>query len=177
MGKMGKITAREVALCGVMIAVIEVCKGVMAGIPNIELTSFWIIMFTTFYGKLMWFVIPAFVLIEAFLYGINIWVVSYIYVWPILAVLTWFVKKHASAVNYSLLSGGYGLVFGFLSVLPTIVIGTSEGGIMNGLRVAFTWWVAGIPWDVVHCIGNFVLMLVLYKPVHSVLMRVKEDLR
>lgn len=176
MKKIGNITAREVALCGVMIAVIEVCKGVMAGIPNIELTSFWVIMFTTFFGKLMWFVIPAFVLIEAFLYGVNIWVISYTYVWPILAILTWFMRKKSSVFQYSLLSGAYGLVFGALSVLPTIVIGASDGGIMNGFRVAFTWWVAGIPWDVVHCIGNFVLMMVLYKPVYSVLKRLKEDL-
>ena len=26
-------------------------------------------------------------------------------------------------------------------------------------------WMAGIPWDFVHCVGNFVAMLVLFHPV------------
>ena len=29
----------------------------------------------------------------------------------------------------------------------------------------FSWWVAGIPWDITHGIGNFVLMLILYTPI------------
>ena len=35
---------------GVMVAVIEVCKVVMMGIPNVELTTFWMIMFALYFG-------------------------------------------------------------------------------------------------------------------------------
>ena len=61
--------------------------------------------------------------------------------------------------------------FGALCSLPYIVIGAVDGGIMNGLYAGFTWWVAGIPFDIVHGIGNFVIMLVLYKPIRSVAKR------
>ena len=32
---------------------------------------------------------------------------------------------------------------------------------------AFVWWVAGIPWDFVHCAGNIVVMLVFYRPIRK----------
>ena len=41
---------RDIAQIGMMIAVIEVCKFALSGIPNVELTSFWLIMFTLFFG-------------------------------------------------------------------------------------------------------------------------------
>lgn len=41
----------------------------------------------------------------------------------------------------------------------------------GGLRAGFTWWVAGIPWDITHGVGNFVLMLVLYRPVRGAMRR------
>ena len=49
------------------------------------------------------------------------------------------------------------------------VVGAVDGGIRSGLYAGFTWWVAGIPWDIAHGIGNFVLMLVLFHPVKSVM--------
>ena len=33
------LTIREITLIGMMIAIIEVCKVALAGIPNVELTS------------------------------------------------------------------------------------------------------------------------------------------
>ncbi len=34
-----------------------------------------------------------------------------------------------------------------------------------GISTAITWWIAGIPWDFVHCVVNFTVMFILYKPV------------
>ena len=44
--KTGEIAVQDIALIGVMVAVIEVSKAALAFLPNIELTSFWIILFT-----------------------------------------------------------------------------------------------------------------------------------
>jgi len=46
---------------------------------------------------------------------------------------------------------------------------------MNGLYAGFTWWVAGIPWDLVHGVANFILMLVLYRPVRMVMNRLPAN--
>ena len=54
----GRVTARDVALVGMMVAMIEVCKFVMAALPNLELTSFWVILFALCFGRRIYFVVP-----------------------------------------------------------------------------------------------------------------------
>lgn len=34
----------------------------------------------------------------------------------------------------------------------------------------FNWWIAGIPFDIIHGAANFVIMLLLYKPVRKVML-------
>ncbi len=155
----------DIASIGIAIALIEVCKAAMMGLPNIELTSFWIIMFTLLLGRKILFVIPAFILIEGCLFGFGIWWVMYLYAWPFLAFLTWIFRKQKNVIFWAVLSGLFGLFFGAMCAIPYMVIGFFDGGIRSGLYAGFTWWIAGIPFDLLHCGGNFVLMLALYHPV------------
>ncbi len=39
--------------------------------------------------------------------------------------------------------------------------------------LAFAWWVSGIPFDIVHCLSNFVICLVLFKPLSRGLSRIR----
>lgn len=160
-----KLTIKDITLIGMMVAIIEVCKVALAGVPNIELTSFWIIIFTLFVGWKILFVIPAFICIEGAIYGIHLWWIMYLYAWPLLALITWIFRKQKSVWFWSILSGIFGLLFGFLCSLPYVVIGAVDGGLRNGLYAGFTYWIAGIPFDITHCIGNFIIMLVLYMPI------------
>lgn len=158
----------DIAIIGMAIALIEVCKAALMAVPNIELTSFWIIMFTLILGRKILFVIPAFILIEGCMFGFGIWWVMYLYAWPLLALLTWIFRKQDNVVFWAVLSGFYGLFFGALCAVPYVINGSFNGGIISGLYAGFTWWVAGIPYDLLHCAGNFVLMLILYKPVKAI---------
>lgn len=155
-----------------MIAVIEVCKSALSFLPNIELTSFWIIMFMRYFGKKTYLVIPAFILFEGCIYGFGLWWLMYLYTWPILAFITWIFKKQESVIFWSVLSSLFGLSFGFLCSIPYFFIGLSSGGVKSGLTTQFTWWVAGIPWDIVHGVGNFVLMMILFIPISKVMKRI-----
>lgn len=168
------LTIKDIALIGMMVAVIEVCKALMAHIPNIELTTFWIIMFSLYLGKRIYYAIPVFILIEGAIYGFGLWWIMYLYLWPSLAILTRLFKKSDSALTFSIFSGLYGLLFGLFGSIPYIFIGSMDGGLMNGLKVAFAWWVAGIPWDLVHGIGNFIIMLVLFHPITIVMKQTRK---
>ena len=88
-----KLTARDVAYMGMAVAIIEACKLVMQGLPNIEVTSFFVMLFTLVLGRKMLLVVPAFTLIEGCIYGFGIWWVMYLYAWPLLAFVTWLVRK------------------------------------------------------------------------------------
>ncbi len=165
------LNSKDIALIGMMVAVIEVCKIAFASIPNIELTSFFIIIFSIYFGKRIYVVIPVFTLIEGLIFGFGLWWIMYLYVWPILAFATRRIKNENSAVGYSIISGLFGLMFGFLCSFPYVLTGDS---LVNGLKIAFAWWIAGIPWDIVHGVANFFIMLVLYHPVSSVMNKAKR---
>lgn len=168
------LAIKDITLIGMMVAIIEVCKVSLAWAPNIELTTFWLIMFTLFFGRKIVFVVPVFILIEGTMYVIHLWWIMYLYAWPLLVLVTWIFRRQESVWFWSILSCVFGLSFGFLCSFPYVAIGAVDGGIINGLYAGFTWWVAGIPWDILHGIGNFVLMLVLYTPVRLIMKQVKR---
>lgn len=157
------VTTADIALVGMMVAVIEACKVVMAVLPNIELTSFWVILFALTFGRRIYFVVPVFTLLEGLMYGFGMWWFMYLYAWPALAVLTRLLRKMDASLGWAIVSGSFGLLFGMLCSIPYGIVGAVDG-LASGLRAAFTWWVAGIPFDLIHAVSNFVLMLALYRP-------------
>ena len=161
-----RLTARDITIMALMVAVIEVSKVALAQIPNVELTSFWIIMFTLYFGPRIFYVIPVFILIEGVMYPFGLWWIMYLYAWPMLAIAVLLLKKMNTAWEWSFVSGLFGLSFGFLCAIPYIFT--------SGLAGAFTWWVAGIPWDLVHGVANFFIMLVLYKPMKITMMKMNK---
>ncbi len=164
-GKRHGLSILDIAQIGIMVAVIEVSKFALSSFPNIELTSFWLIMFTLFFGWKIVVIVPVFILIEGAFYGVHIWWIMYLYAWPLLVTIAWIFRKNESALLWAIISGIFGLSFGALCSIPYFVIGASSGGFIAGVRTAIAWWIAGIPWDFIHCIGNFLIMLVLYQPI------------
>lgn len=156
---------KDIAQIGIMVAVIEASKFALSSFPNIELTSFWMIMFTLYFGWKVVAVVPVFILIEGAVYGVHLWWIMYLYAWPLLVLIAWLFRKNTSAVLWAVISGTFGLCFGALCSIPYFVIGASTGGFAAGIRAAVTWWIAGLPFDFIHCAGNFVIMLVLFKPI------------
>lgn len=163
------LTIKDIALIGVMTATLEVGKLALIYLPNIEIVSLFIILYTLFFGRRSIYAIAAFILLEGCLYGFGIWWIMYLYAWPLLSFFAWCLRKHATPLPQAILSGIFGLFFGALCAIPYLFIG--------GWSMAFAWWVAGIPYDILHCIGNFVLCLLLFKPLSHVLSKIsRQDL-
>lgn len=158
------VSVKDIALVGMMIATIEIAKFAMAALPNIELTSFLIILYTLYFGKRILFVIPAFILLEGCMYGFGLWWIMYLYAWPLLALLVHFFRRQESVWFWSTLSGLFGLSFGALCAIPYLFL-SGPGG-------AFAWWVAGIPFDVIHCVSNFIVCLVLFLPMRTAMNKI-----
>ena len=119
---MNKLTAKDITLMALMVAVIEVSKIALANIPNVEITSFWIIMFALYFGNRIYFIIPVFILIEGAIYGFGTWWVMYLYAWPLLAIVTRRMRNMQHAFDFALLSGIFGLLFGMLCAIPYVII-------------------------------------------------------
>lgn len=146
---------------GLLSAILLIGQLGMAFLPNIEPVSFLIIAYTLVYKKRVFPIIYAFVILEGLIFGFGIWWVSYLYIWSILALLVLLLQKTDSAILWAVIAGAYGLAFGALCSIPYLISG--------GPGAALTYWAAGIPYDILHCAGNFVITLVLYHPVLHVL--------
>jgi len=161
-----KWSTYDIASMGLMLAIVEVCKHALDFLPNIELVSFLFIMFTLYFGWRIVLLTWAFSLVECIYFGFGPWTITYFYVWPILVIAVMLLKRFfgENPWCYAILSGFFGLCFGFLCSFYTLAIG--------GPAMQITWWISGIPYDAVHCVGNFVICLVLFYPVNQAMKRI-----
>lgn len=156
--------ARRIAEDGLLVALLFAAQVGLAFLPNVELVSLLVMAYARQLGRRVFSILMVFILLEGLLYGFGIWWVSYLYVWPILAGLSILLRMvGASSFAYGVLSCFFGFSFGFLCALPYLA---------GGPAAAFSWWIAGIPFDVVHGISNLVLALALFRPVCRVLQQI-----
>ena len=149
--------AREVALLACMVALLLVGKQALNFLPNIEVVTLLLIVYTLGFGwKRSLMVTAAFIALEMTVWAIHLWVIMYIYIWPLLVFLTHQFRRNQSVLFWALFSATFGLFFGMMAALPYIVT--------SGFPAAVAWWVSGIPFDLMHAAGNFALCLVLFRP-------------
>ena len=160
--------AKNVALAGIMTALLTTGKMVLSFIPNVEIVSFMILVFCVYFGKKTFISVAAFVVIEGLLYGFNIYWFGYVYIWPLLCVLGLIIRKRASLFSLTMLTTLFGLFYGFLFSFVYIFAGSTNPSI----GFALTWWMSGIPYDLIHGAGNFAVMMCLYAPVSKVMKHV-----
>lgn len=160
------LKTKDLAVMGVMAAIVFISQVALSFLPNIELVTLLFILYTLVIGRKVFGVVYAFVLLEGITYGFGLWWINYLYVWTVLCFITLVFRKQTSFVCWSIISGFFGLAFGALCSLPYFFISGPSG--------AFAYWIAGIPSDITHCIGNVFLCLILFKPLHYILMKINE---
>lgn len=158
-----RLGAQEIVILGLLGAVLFVGKMALAGLANIEPVSLLVMVYAVVLGRKALFPVYIYVALECIVWGINLWTLSYLYVWPLLAAAAWLLRRMESPVGWAVLSGTFGACFGALCALMYLPV--------EGWQFALSWWVSGIPFDLLHCGGNFVMALVLFHPLRRVLAR------
>lgn len=164
-----KITIREIALFGMLGALTFGLKVAMSALPNIEPVSLFVMVFAVVFGKKCLYPIYLYVLMEILLYGIGTWNMNYLYIWAILAFAAYKLRKMEHPLAWALLSGVFGLAFGLLCAPVDFLIGD--------IGYVVTKWVSGIPFDLAHCAGNFVMALLLFKPLRMLTEKLYKKVR
>ena len=146
---------------GVLGALTFAAKYVMSFLPNIEPVSLMVMLFAVVFGWKWVYPVYLYIILEILFFGISLWNINYMYIWAVLAVAALLLKKMTHPLAWALLSGVYGLLFGALCAPVDVFIG--------GFSYAAAKWVSGIPFDVLHCVGNFCIALVLFVPLRRLL--------
>ena len=156
-----KLNIREVVLFGVLGALMFALQVAMSPLPNIEPVSLLVMLFAVTFGWKSLYAVYTFVVMEILFYGFSLWNVYYLYVWAILAVIAILMRKQTHPLVWALTSGVFGLAFGALCAIVDVFIG--------GFGYALAKWISGIPFDLLHCGGNFVIALLLFAPLRNLL--------
>lgn len=161
-----KLTIYDVVLFGVLGALTFAAKYVMSFLPNIEPVSLMIMLFAVTFGWKALYPTYIYVAMEILFYGINLWNVYYLYVWTVLLVAAILMRKVQHPLAWATLSGVFGFLFGALCAIVNAFIG--------GVGYAVAWWMSGLSFDLLHCVGNFVIALLLFKPLRSLLKKLYQ---
>lgn len=169
-----RISIKDITLIGMLSSILFALQYILQGIPNVELVSLLILVYTCVLKRKTLLIISVFVLLEGFFYGFGTWFIGYLYVWFLLYLLGRLLCRNNNPLNlpsltWALTSGAFGLSFGALFSLISFFMGVRSGGLSGGLNSAFANWVSGIIFDLIHGASNFFVALFLFKPSYKVL--------
>ena len=163
--RLGKsVTVRDLCFLSLAAALMFAVKMALSSLPNINLNALILILVTVFFGWKALYTVCVYVLLEGLMFGFGVWWVSYLIVWPLLVVLAMAVRKTASPLLWAVFAGLFGLAFG---PMMYVIFFTVTGGWEGFLPM----WIAGIPYDLVHAVSNFLTVLILFKPLEKVFSR------
>ncbi len=148
-----KLTIREIAVFGMLGAVMYVSKMVMELIPNVHLLGVLTIAYTIVYRKKALYPIYIYIILNGIFCGFAAWWIPYLYLWTILwGIVMLLPKKMSSKIQvfvYMIVCAIHGFLFGTLyAPVQAILYGLN-------LKETIAWIMAGLPWDCVHGISNF----------------------
>ncbi len=163
------ITLKEIAVFALLGTVMFVSKLLMEFLPNIHLLAVLTIAYTAVYRTKALFPIYVYVFLNGLVAGFGIWWYPYLYIWTLLWAVVMAVPKNLSKkVTYIIYAGLcvlHGLAFGLLfAPLQALFFGLN-------FSQTVAWVIAGLPFDLIHAVGNGVLSL-LIMPIISALKRI-----
>ena len=163
-----KLKINEIAIFGVLGALMFASKLVMEVLPNVHLIGVFIVAITVVYRVKALYPIYIFVLMLGFYYGFSMWWIPYLYIWTILWGVVMLLPKKMSAsaspVVYMTVCAIHGFLYGALYA--------PAQALMFGFNFEKTvaWIITGIPFDLIHGVSNFIcgiLIVPIIKAIRS----------
>lgn len=157
---------RGLVTAAFLAALMVASKFALDGLPNVELVSLLVMLYTLEYPKLAVPAVYTYVFVYGLLNGFGIWWFPQLYIWAVLMLLTHFARANTSVLVWALLNGMFGLCYGALYAVSYAV--------MHGPAAGVAWWITGIPFDLLHGAGNFITALLLFRPLRRGLQRARQ---
>lgn len=148
-----KLTIREMAVFGMLGAIMYVSRLVMEVFPNIHLLGVFTVAFTVVYRKKALYPIYVYVILSGIFCGFAAWWVPHLYLWTVLwgavMLLPEKMPRKARPFMYMAVCSAHGFLYGTLyAPAQALMFGMSFKGMT-------AWIAAGLPWDCIHGISNF----------------------
>lgn len=167
-----KLTSREIAVFGMLGAVMYASKFIMEVAPNIHLLGVFTVAFTVVYRKKALYPIYTYVFLNGMFCGFATWWIPYLYLWTILWGVVMLLPKQMprkiQPLIYMTVCAAHGFAFGTLyAPAQALLYGLS-------FRKMIAWIMAGLYWDCIHGVSNFFCGM-LIMPIVFILRRAEQN--
>lgn len=167
-----KLKIREIAVFGMLGALMYASKMLMELLPNIHLLGVFTIAFTVVYRKKALYPLYTYVLLNGLFCGFAAWWIPYLYVWTVLWGVTMLLPKKMpkkiQPIVYMVINACHGFSFGILyAPAQALLYGLSLKGML-------AWIASGFPFDITHGISNFICGILIV-PIVYLLRRLENE--
>ena len=151
------IKTRELVLFSLLGAIMFASKIAFEALPNIHPLAMLVISYTVVFRKKALIPIYLFIFITGAIYGFGVWWFPHLYLWLLLWGAIMLLPKKMpdkiAALVYMILAGLHGLLYGTLyAPFQALAFGLDLNGMIS-------WIIAGLPFDLIHGISNFLVGL------------------
>lgn len=166
-----KLRVKDIAVFGMLGALMYASKVIMELLPNIHLIGTFIVAMTVVYRRKALYPLYIFVLLTGLLNGFGTWWIPYLYIWTVLWGMTMLIPKKipekAKPIVYSAVCSLHGFLYG--------VLYAPAQALLFGLdfEATLTWIATGLPFDITHGISNFICGLLIC-PIISILSKAEK---
>lgn len=162
-----KLKLKDMVILSLMAALMSVGDLAMEWLPNVHLVGVLITATTVVYRKYALLPIYVYVLIQGIVGGFGLWWIPYLYIWILLwgtvMLLPQRLPEKVKYISYIFVCASHGFLFGTLyAPIQAIMFGLDFKG-------TIAWIVAGLPFDMIHGLGNTVLGILLIYPIVKIL--------
>jgi energy-coupling factor transport system substrate-specific component len=167
-----KPNVKEIAIFGMLGALMYASKAIMELLPNIHLIGVFVIAATVVYRKKALYPIYIFIFLTGLLGGFATWWIPYLYIWAVLWGVVMLLPKDISpkheTIVYSLVCALHGFLYGTLyAPAQAILFGLDFRGMID-------WIIVGLPYDLIHGVSNFFSGLLIL-PLITLLKRLNKE--
>lgn len=169
-----KTNIKEIAVFGMLGALMCISKFITEPFPNIHLLGVFTVAFTVVYRQKALYPIYTFVFLTGAIWGIGLWWIPYLYIWTVLwgavMLLPKNMPKKIAPIVYAVVCSLHGYLYG--------VIYAPSQALLFGLdfKGTIAWIISGFPFDLVHGTSNLCLG-VLIIPIATVLKKTNKLVR
>ncbi len=149
----GKLTIYEMTIFAMLGAIMLASKAMLDALPNIHLLGMLTMAYTITYRRKALIPIYVYIMLNGLVAGFSLWWYPYLYLWAILWGVTMLLPKDIpekrAYIVYPVVCALHGLLFGTMYAPAQAIMFHLD------FKGMIAWIIAGIPFDLIHCGGNF----------------------
>lgn len=157
------IKIKYIVIIAMFSALLSGGKLALMSIPNIEVVTLFIILYSYSFGLKI--SLPAtliFCITELFLFGFNTWLISYFIYWPLLSIFSSILAKKAKKTYiYAVFAAFMTVLFGVISSAVDAII-ASDAANINFFVMFSGIYTRGIVFYVTHIVSNLIFIALAF---------------